>query len=189
MRNQIILTGILALSILTCTKQEKKLELTQDVREASCTGGRDIWFEYLEMDSLETWLALLDRVDRVEAWNWNGHEKNSALNNEYMLDGCGFLAHDAVFRSSLERDEWPELKAVLTDTGNFQGVPTCFLPHAALLFYEGKELVGEWNVCFICQSIQCVPRYDFTLSDAMEDRMKELLTLAGVEIVELEDVE
>lgn len=126
--------------------------------------GFPTYYTHPEISKLSDLKKILERANKVMAYNFNGNNGNPANVECYDLYNNGELCPSAINKRKLNRKQINQLIDISCDTttydGNWSGLAgVCFIPHVGFGFFKDDSLIGQVNICFICKGIRTRPYY------------------------------
>lgn len=150
------------------------------------------YYTHPEITDINQLRDLLYKADKVLAFNYNGHNGNSA--NVGCVDLYSLpdkkLCSSAGLPRVLNNSEIDSLINITCDTATYTGdwsglAGVCFIPHLGFGFFKSDSLIAQVNVCFLCGGIRTRPYYcSDGLSRSGGMRLAALTKKLGLEIVD-----
>jgi hypothetical protein len=163
-----ILIIIFFLSLLACSKgasSKDKVELEEDAEIKRDSLGYSQYYVHPQIREIKDLENLLRRADKVEAYNFNGNNGNSAnVECDHLYIGPDRICNSATNKKTLTKNQINKLIQTTCDTTTYDGkwsgiAGVCYIPHMGFGFFEKDSRIAEVTVCFICSGIRTVPYY------------------------------
>lgn len=126
--------------------------------------GYPSYYTHPEINEIFELNALLNKADKVIAYNFNGNNGNSAnVECENLYDSSG-ICESACNEKILNKYQIQDLINITCDTNSYDGswsglAGVCFIPHLGFGFFKKDSLIAQVNICFLCSGIRTKPYY------------------------------
>jgi hypothetical protein len=138
---------------------------------------------HTELSDLE---LIIKQSDKIVAYDWNGNNGNPAsMAHDYIVDAYGQFDKTVGKSFELSKTQIQELKAILTNKTSYnEPVAMCFLPHIAFVYYRDNKITGQSNVCFLCEGVKNIPKFNGSLSKKGTEKLKNFCKTIGIKIID-----
>lgn len=174
---------LLVIFLLGCGRNDQKGDSTKSetqnpvtIQEFQSFGEWDKhrFFNDIEWTTLDSLGKVIEISDSVVAYNWNGKDGNPANVYHHIVDAYGKFDDRIDKKTILNQTQKNRLKEILIDSINFDGSNSqCFIPHIAFVYYHESIIIGQSNVCFLCEGVKSVPKSTKALSKTGNKKLKE----------------
>jgi hypothetical protein len=180
MNRYYLLLLLLGLFLFNCGNNKNKLKAEEEDHHQ--------FFGDLAHTELADLELIMKQSDKVIAYNWNGNNGNPAsIAQDYIVDAYGQFDKTVGKQFELSHSQIQELKAILSNKTTYnEPVATCFLPHIAFVYYRDNKITGQTNVCFLCEGVKSVPKFNGSLSKKGTERLKKFCKSIGLKIIDQE---
>ena len=154
--------------------------------------GHSKYYTYPDIKNISVLKDILTNADAVYAFNFNGHNANSAnveCDDLFELPS-NKLCPSATKKTKLMTSQIIDLIKITCDTtiysGQWSGLAgVCFIPHLGFGFFKKDSLIAQVNVCFLCSGIRTRPYYKSDeLTITGRQKFYELAKRLDMEIVD-----